>query len=412
MARGRKKKENLEESTILQKNTDALQTEIQETKKKKPGRKKKVTYTVDLEQDDDYDDDDIKPFKLEEPEEELEDPDEINDEEILTAQGLDQDFENELESEEELDDADNKTYSRVYKASSKSEQIRQKFIGICEKYNSGDPVLKQESLNEAIDELRSFVHYVIKKKYSTYGKHYEDLVQEGYIGIIKGMEKYDPTKSLPTTFFNLYIIHEMSKFIDTEVNKTTSHYSSNLTKINRVIDKFEAQSKKWTPTDIAVETGLNMETVIQCLHIKEYKNEMYYENDEILEANISERTPSPEQAYIENEKLEVLYNSISTLLPEEIQVLKYRYGLAGSKTISYKEIAKEMNISIEKVRKYRHDAIRKLRHKAGMRNVFRDYINDGESNSITENDISLIPEETANNMMNELEELDFNFDDN
>ena len=142
MARGRKKKENLEESTILQKNTDALQTEIQETKKKKPGRKKKVTYTVDLEQDDDYDDDDIKPFKLEEPEEELEDPDEINDEEILTAQGLDQDFENELESEEELDDADNKTYSRVYKASSKSEQIRQKFIGICEKYNSGDPVLK------------------------------------------------------------------------------------------------------------------------------------------------------------------------------------------------------------------------------------------------------------------------------
>lgn len=413
MARGRKKKENLEESTILQKNTDALQTEIQETKKKKPGRKKKVTYTVDLEQDDD-DDDDIKPFKLEEPEEELEDPDEINDEEILTAQGLDQDFENELEleSEEELDNADNKTYSRVYKASSKSEQIRQKFIGICEKYNSGDPVLKQESLNEAIDELRSFVHYVIKKKYSTYGKHYEDLVQEGYIGIIKGMEKYDPTKSLPTTFFNLYIIHEMSKFIDTEVNKTTSHYSSNLTKINRVIDKFEAQSKKWTPTDIAVETGLNMETVIQCLHIKEYKNEMYYENDEILEANISERTPSPEQAYIENEKLEVLYNSISTLLPEEIQVLKYRYGLAGSKTISYKEIAKEMNISIEKVRKYRHDAIRKLRHKAGMRNVFRDYINDGESNSITENDISLIPEETANNMMNELEELDFNFDDN
>ena len=408
MARGRKKKENLEESTILQENTDALQTETQEVKKKKPGRKKKVTYTVDLEQDDD----DIKPFKLEEPEEEIEDPDEINDEELLIAQGLDQDFENDLESEKDLDDADNKTYSRVYKASSKSEQIRQKFIGICEKYNSGDPVLRQESLNEAIDELRSFVHYVIKKKYSTYGKHYEDLVQEGYIGIMKGMEKYDPTKSLPTTFFNLYIIHEMSKFIDTEVNKTTSHYSSNLTKINRVIDRFEAQSKKWTPTDIAVETGLNMETVIQCLHIKEYKNEMYYENDEILEANISERTPSPEQTYIENEKLEVLYNSISTLLPEEIQVLKYRYGLAGSKTISYKEIAKEMNISIEKVRKYRHDAIRKLRHKAGMRNVFRDYINDGESNSITENDISLIPEETANNMMNELEELDFNFDDN
>jgi RNA polymerase sigma factor (sigma-70 family) len=225
------------------------------------------------------------------------------------------------------------------------------------------------------------------------------------------MEKYNPEKSLPTTFFNLYIIHEMSKYIDTEVNKTTSHYSSNLTKINRVIDKFEAQSKKWTPTDIAVETGLNMETIIQCLHIKEYKNEMYYETYEILEANISERSPSPEQAYIENERMEILYNSISTLLPEEIQVLQYRYGLNGSKTISYKEIAKEMGISIEKVRKYRHDAIRKLRHKANMRNIFKDYVADSEKNSITENDISLIPEAAAEIMMSDLEEIDFNFDD-
>lgn len=417
MARGRKKKE-LDENIVLaeveEKKTKATKT----TKSTKTTTKQKKTSKVKQmeEEFDDYDDDDdqYKPFRLEDSDsfdEYDENNDEINDEELSLAQGLDEEFEEELENEfGDLYDKD-KEYSRVYKASSKSEQIRERFVGICEKYNSGDPILKQESLNEAIDELRSFVHYVIKKKYSTYGKHYEDLVQEGYIGIIKGMEKYNPEKSLPTTFFNLYIIHEMSKFIDTEVNKTTSHYSSNLTKINRVIDKFEAQSKKWTPTDIAVETGLNMETIIQCLHIKEYKNEMYYETEEILEANISERSPSPEQAYIENERTEVLYKSISTLLPEEIQVLKYRYGLAGSKTISYKEIAKEMNISIEKVRKYRHDAIRKLRHKAGMRNVFRDYISDGESNSITENDVSLIPEAAAELMMNDLEELDFNFDD-
>lgn len=409
MARGRKKKE-LEEQVILEDNNELTKTTKKKTTTTKPKKAKK---TKQIEEDYDYDDDDdngYKPFKLEENDEEYEEnDDEINDEEISLAEGLDAEFDEEFG--DLVDEENEKEYARVYKASSKSEQIRERFISICEKYNSGDPVLKQESLNEAIDELRSFVHYVIKKKYSTYGKYYEDLVQEGYIGIIKGMEKYDPVKSLPTTFFNLYIIHEMSKFIDTEVNKTTSHYSSNLTKINRVIDKFEAQSKKWTPTDIAIETGLNMETIIQCLHIKEYKNEMYYETEEILEANISERLPSPEQAYIENERTEVLYKSISTLLPEEIQVLKYRYGLAGSKTISYKEIAKEMNISIEKVRKYRHDAIRKLRHKAGMRNIFRDYISDGENNSITENEVSLIPEAAADIMMNDLEELDFNFDD-
>lgn len=437
MARGRKKKEVDENIELVEakeeitnnstkkntkkttKNKELDDTKKEETPKKvtkktssnKPSKSAKAKQQADMEDDYDFDDDyEFKPFRLEEEDEEEYNDDMINEEEMSLAEGLDEEFENELELEDnEMDD--DKNYKRVYKASSKSEQIRQRFIGICEKYNSGDPILVQESYSEAIEELKSFVHYVIKKKYSTYGKHYEDLVQEGYIGIMKGMEKYNPEKSLPTTFFNLYIIHEMSKFIDTEVNKTTSHYSSNLTKINRVIDKFEAQSKKWTPTDIAIETGLNMETVIQCLHIKEYKNEMYYETDDVLEANISERSPSPEQAYIENERLETLYKSISTLLPEEIQVLKYRYGLAGCKTISYKEIAKEMNISIEKVRKYRHDAIRKLRYKAGMRNVFRDYITDSESNSITENDVSLTPEAAAEIMMSDLEELDFDFDD-
>jgi RNA polymerase sigma factor (sigma-70 family) len=396
------------------KNKLSIENLDEDIKKKK---NKKTTEDEDFVDDSLYDDDDEDDIEINDDiinEDEIEEfGDEINEEELLIAQGLDEEFETEyLEAVEEIEVDEKVDYKRVYKASSKSEIIREKFVGICEKYNSSDPELKKDAINDAIEELKSFVHYVIKKKYSTYGKHYEDLVQEGYIGIIKGMEKYNPDKSLPTTFFNLYIIHEMSKFIDTEVNKTTSHYSSNLTKINRVIDKIEASGKPWNANDIAIETGLNMETVIQCLNIKEYKNEMYYETDDILESNISERSPSPEQKYIENERLDTLYKSISGLLLEERLVLMYRYGLAGAKTISYKEIAKEMGVSIEKVRKYRHDAIRKLRHKANMKNTFRDYINESENNSITENDVSLIPEQIATNMMKELEEIEFDFDFN
>lgn len=327
--------------------------------------------------------------------------DNITEEEIELASQLDEEYEKD----------EKKEHKRVYKSSSQSEEVRKRFIDICKRYNSDNPEIKKQALGDAIDELKSFVHYVIKKKYSTYGKYYEDLTQEGIIGIIKGMEKYDPTKSLPTTFFNVYIIHEMSKFVDTEVNKTTSHYSSNLTKINRVIDRLEAIGQKWTPTDIAVETGLNMETIIQCLNIKEYKNEMYYETAEILDANVSEREPSPEQTYIENERNEILYDSIKSLLPEEQQVLLYRYGLNGANIISYKEIAKEMNISIERVRKYRHDAIRKLKHKTGLRNIFKDYIDEEEDNILNESTISLIQTDLAESMMQEIEEIDFDFEE-
>ena len=372
-----------------------------ETKTKRASKKKINTEDI-------FDENIEKAAELTEEDEEI-DEDQITDIELEMTENLDLEYEEEINADNKTDEK-KQNYSRVYKASNSSENIRQRFVRICDKYNSGDEVKKKEALQEAIDELQSFVHYVIRKKYSTYTKHYEDLVQEGFMGIIKGMEKYNPEKSLPTTYFNLYIIHEMSKFIDTEVNKTTSHYSSNLTKINRVIDKLEQEGTKWTPTDIAIQTGLNMETVIQCLNIKEYKNEMYYENDEILEANITERNPSPEDVYIEEEKNRILYNAISTLLPEEQQVLIYRYGLKNSKVISYKEIAKIMGISIEKVRKYRHDALKKLKHKNNMRQTFRDYSSE-EENLLNETNIPLIQEDLANNAMNEIEEIDFDFDE-
>ncbi len=405
-----KKEEKKEKKTTKK---TAEKPEKKETKKKaeeketkkKVSRKKVDELVEDSFHYGDDDDDEIVETDFNEDEEETEDPDEINAEDLELASDLDLEGYEEFEASETGGDK-----KRVYKVSEHAEEVRKRFIGICAKYNSSDPEIKKEGINEAIEELKSFVHYVIKKKYSTYGKYYEDLVQEGIVGIIKGLEKYDPTKSLPTTFFNLYIIHEMSKYIDTEVNKTTSHYSSNLTKINRVIDKFEQQGRKWNPTDIAVETGLNMETVIQCLHIKDYKNEMYYETDENLESKISEHGDSPEQQFVKNERLAILYRSIGTLLPEEIQVLKYRYGLLGAQTISYKEIAKEMGVSIEKVRKYRHDAIKKLRHKSAMRSVFKDYINENDSNSLTEHDIAIIPEEIIDNTMKELAEIDIDFD--
>ena len=394
-------------TTKKEKSEDEVKTKKKTAKKSSKKNDEDEVEEKDFYYGDDDDDDTIENVDIDE--EDFENEDEITEDQLELANDLDlDDFEKfEEEEENQVDSSGNK---RVFKKSSHSEDVRKRFIKICEDFNSGDEERHKYAIECAVDELRSFVHYVIKKKYSTYGKYYEDLVQEGTVGIIKGLEKYNPKKSLPTTFFNLYIIHEMSKYIDTEVNKTTSHYSSNLTKINRAIDKFEQNGKKWNENDIAIETGLNMETVIQCLHIKEYKNEMHYETDEILEANISEHGDSPEQAFVKNERLETLYKAIGTLLPEEITVLKYRYGLMGAQTISYKEIAKEMGVSIEKVRKYRHDAIKKLRHKASMRSVFKDYINESETNSITENDIAIIPESMIDNSMKELEEIEFDFD--
>ena len=398
-------KEPKVKKTTTAKKTSSVKKPTKETEpKEKPIRHNDMYDDYDDEEDNEI----TNPFLVEEDEEE--DNDEFTEDDLKASESFD---ETEYEAEYEKEQAEKmgkRKYKKVFSTSSHSEQVRQKFFDICERYNSGDEQTKKDACEDAINELQNFVHFVIKRKYSTYTKYYEDLVQEGILGILKGMEKYDPSKSLPTTYFNLYIIHEISKYIDTEVNKTTSHYSSNLTKINRVIDNFEQTGRKWDVNDIVVETGLNMETVVQCLNIKECKNEVYIDAEETPEFNIKDNHMTPEQEVIENERTNVLTDAIKTLLPEEQKVLTYRYGLGGTKVISYKEIAKQMGISIEKVRKYRHDAIRKLKYKATVRNTFKEYINDEEEKLRNSTQVALVQSDLATSMLDEIEELDIDFD--
>lgn len=293
---------------------------------------------------------------------------------------------------------------KVY-SSTNGNVIQQKFIDIMKKYHSGDPALQMEAKEEALAELEGYVHHIIKKQYSTYGKYYDDLVQEGKIGIICGLDKYDPSRSMPTTFFNFYIVHEMSKFIDTIVNRTTSHYSSNLSKINKTIDKFEKEGREWGPADIAIELGMNMETVIQCLAIQDRKNEVYYESDEILEQQISERGKSPEEQYLENERLSALYQAINSLDDTAKRIIMMKYGVGYPSPLSYKAISEELDIPIDKVKKIRHNSIAELKHNQVMKQVFRDNTKK-RGYTPAKNIIAIIPEKIAEDTMDMLESVD------
>ena len=112
--------------------------------------------------------------------------------------------------------------------------VKARFYSIMEDYHSGDDTKVQYALERAMREMEGFIHLIIKRSYSTYTKKYfYDLLQEGYLGVAIGMKKYNPDISMPSTFFFPYIKHEMQGFITRNVDKTTSHYSSNIKKINK-----------------------------------------------------------------------------------------------------------------------------------------------------------------------------------
>ena len=276
--------------------------------------------------------------------------------------------------------------------------VRERFYQIMEDYHSGNEAKERDALERAMKELEGFIHLIIKRSYSTYTKKYfYDLLQEGYLGVAVGMQKYDPSKSMPSTFFYPYIKHEMQGFITKNVDKTTSHYSTNIKKINKVIAEFEERGILYTNVDIALQTGMTLETVDQSMAIRKYRDEVHIDAcpvniiDNEMEEN---RRKTPEDELIAEETTKTIHRTIATLLTDdEITVLQYHFGLFDTDPISEGEIAKRVQMPKDKVKRLLNRAIRKLRN-SELANIYGDNIKKEEP-FLEDIEISLIPREAT-----------------
>ena len=101
-------------------------------------------------------------------------------------------------------------------------------------YHPGDPKLEMKATEDACNNLEKFVAYILTRNYSTYCvKDYEDMMQQGMVGILKGLDTYDPDISMPTTYFKTFIKCEVSNYITEFKNHSTAHYASILNKISK-----------------------------------------------------------------------------------------------------------------------------------------------------------------------------------
>ncbi len=288
-----------------------------------------------------------------------------------------------------------------------SDQIHDRFFDIIKEYNGEDENKKAMAATEAIELLQNYVHFILQRYYSTYHKYFEDMFQEGVLGILANLGKYDPSRSKPTTFFHCYIMHNISDYVHTEINKTTPHYATNISLVEKAIEFLTEQGKSYTEKDIAIETGLTLETVNKCMRRKNNADELYYDSDEFLDSQLTKRSVSPEEEFIESERVKTLYDAIGSLDPEEAQVIMLKFGLGGE-VLSYKNISERLGIPIEKVRRLKHKGIKNLRNKESVRNLFYDNFSDLQD-ILDSTDISIVPEEAADIMMRDLEAVEINF---
>ena len=382
-------------------------------------KKKKLHLESEYDFDNQYnDEDEDKSYEFDEEDEDIRNRLQRSDDDEDLLKELD-----ELDENDFLDDEDEEEISvekpkrkRRKRGEAKSEKfdmsgsaVRNRFYLIMEDYHSGDAIKKQSALERAMKELEGFIHLIIKRSYSTYTKKYfYDLLQEGYLGVAIGMEKYNPDMSMPSTFFYPYIKHEMQGFITRNVDKTTSHYSANIKKINKAIQELEEKGIRYTNVDIALQTGMTIETVDQSMAIRKYRDEVHIDAcpPNVIDSEMEEnRHITPEQEYMERETVNTIYRTIQTLLTEdEIEVLRLHFGLWDTETVSEGEIARQMSIPKDKVKRLLNRAIRKLRQ-SELANVFGDNMIK-EDKFLEDIDISIIPRDAAESDIEFLSQID------
>jgi len=290
-------------------------------------------------------------------------------------------------------------------------KITDRFKVIMDKYHNGE---QSYAMEMALAEMGDFVHFLIKKHFSKYVyDYYEDFVQQGYVGILEGLKKYDPSKGAPSTFFNFYIMHEITRFIDQNIKKSSPYYAANIGIIDKAIKKYEETNTPYTEMDIANATGLNLDTISTCLKIMERTNTMHIESEDFIDAKISEKPLTPEEAYLKKEESDIFYKAIHSLGETEARILLTKFGLDGKmpfgETIADKDVAQEIGVSLDKVKRVRHMAVRKLKNKPELKALFYSHFTGAEDDLVEEKEVAFVPLQRANKMMDDLEAVEINF---
>lgn len=274
------------------------------------------------------------------------------------------------------------------KKQQKEEQV--KFEKIMEMYHHGNQEMAKYL---ALQAMENYIKRLMKKQFPTYVTNYfEDLLQEGYMAVLEGLETYDVKRAKPTTFFRFYIVHNMTEYITRFVNESTAHYQKNNQLIRQVERKYEKNHKEATDADIAIELGMNIETIKATRKIDgKTLNHIESTDNDFFSNQMEEK--SPEEIILESEKRKALADKINSLPEVERVVLKMHF----CEQKSQREIARETGLKTDEIRKSKERGIKQLR----MR-LKNDY-SVKERNQ--EDDISFLEEDMSDAAMEMLDLL-------